>query len=144
MKKTITLLTIFLIFSIQSQAQINLNDFEDAEIYFNGIFESNSQIDEYGNILIDMESASAGRLMFRITDVNFKMEEKPETPGCADICPPRIIIHFECRKSDCILDPSFNSEKYQSGSITILDLKKGKKAFEFLNAFKKFILLNID
>jgi hypothetical protein len=142
MKKTITLLTIFLIISFHSKAQINLNDFDDAEIYFNGIFEDNSQIDEYGNILIDKGSASAGRLMFRITDVNLKMEEKPEEPGCADICPPRIIIHFECRKSECILDPAFDMENFQSGSITILDVKKGKKAFEFLKAYKEFIQKN--
>lgn len=144
MKKTITLLSIFFIYSIQSQAQINLNDFEDAEIYFNGIFEDDSQIDEYGNILIDMGSASAGRLMFRISDVNIKMEEKPEEPGCADICPPRILIFFECRKSECISDPAFNMENLQTGSITIFDVKKGKKAFEFLKAFKEFILKNID
>jgi len=142
MNKTLTILALLLIFTIQSKAQINVNDFEDAKIYFNGIFENDSQIDEYGNMLIDMGSASSGRLMFRISDVNLKMEEKAEKPGCADICPAKIVIEFQCRKSECIMDPASNLGNYQSGMIEFTDLKKGKKAYEYLKAFKEYIRKN--
>lgn len=142
MNKTITILSFILLFTFQTKAQINVNDFEDAKIYFKGIFENDSQIDEYGNMLIDMGSASSGRLMFRISDVNLKMVEKEEKPGCADICPPKIIIEFECRKSECIVDPASNLTNYQSGMIEFTDLKKGKKAYEYLKAFKEYIRKN--
>lgn len=137
-KKLFTLISLTLMF-LTGNAQVTLNDFQDASIYFNGIFENDSKLDEYGNVCIDMGSASAGRLSFRITDVNITMEEKKEEPGCADICPPRIIITFNCRKSKCMTDPTLNNYVFQSGIIEFIDLKKGKKAFQYLQSLKKFI-----
>lgn len=142
MKKTITLLAFLTLWISNCNAQLKLNDFDDAKIYFAGIFEDNSQIDEYGNVIIDMGSASAGSVMLRISDVNIKMEERKEEPGCSDVCPPRILIYFDCRKSECIADPSFVSEKYQSGVIEFLDINKGKKAFGYLIALKELIKNN--
>ena len=142
MKKAITLLAFLTLWITNSNAQLKLNDFDDAKIYFTGIFEDGSQIDEYGNITIDMGSASAGRLMLRISDVNIKMEERKEEPGCADVCPPRILIHFECRKAECISDPAFNFEPNQTGVIVFDDLKKGKKTYAYLIALKEFMKNN--
>lgn len=142
MKKTITLLAFLTLWISNCNAQLKLNDFDDAKIYFAGIFEDNSQIDEYGNVIIDMGSASAGRVMLRITDVNIKMEEKKEGPGCADVCPPRILIHFECLKAACIRDPASDFEPNQSSVIVFDDLKKGKKAYEYLIALKEFMKNN--
>ncbi|WP_283635868.1 hypothetical protein [Aquaticitalea lipolytica] len=142
MNKTITIFAFFTLCFFNSNAQLKLNDFDDAQIYFNGIFDENSQIDDYGNVLIDMGSATAGRYLFRITDVNIKMEERKEEPGCADICPPRVLIHFTCRKSECISDPSFESEYNQSGVIIFEDTNRGKKAYAFLVALKEFMKNN--
>lgn len=123
-----------------SSAQVVLNDFEDASIYFDGLFESPSSLDQYGNVELDLGSASAGRVKFRISDVNISMEEKPEEPGCADICPPRVIISFKCRKSECISDPAFPEMKSSSSSaISIFNVKRGKKVFEYLGALKQFM-----
>lgn len=122
-----------------SNAQVILNDFEDASIYFHGLFESPSSLDEYGNVEIDMGSASSGRMKFRINDVNISMEERPEEPGCADICPPRIIISFKCLKSECISDPALNIGMYSSSAIQIFNIKRGKKVFEYLKALKQFM-----
>ncbi|MFA5297648.1 MAG: hypothetical protein WC389_05505 [Lutibacter sp.] len=142
MKKTITLLAFLTLWISNSNAQLKLNDFDDVKIYFAGIFDDSSQIDDYGNVLIDMGSASAGRLMLRISDVNIRMEERKEEPGCADVCPPRILIHFECRKSECITNPVSASELYQSGVIEFIDLNKGKKAYGYLIALKDYMKNN--
>ena len=56
MNKTITIFAFFTLCFFNSNAQLKLNDFDDAQIYFNGIFDENSQIDDYGNVLIDMGS----------------------------------------------------------------------------------------
>lgn len=136
------LLISFLIFSSLT-AQVSIKDFEDASIYFNGLFDKPSSLDQYGNIVLDMGSASAGRIQFRITDVNISMEERPEEPGCADICPPRVIINFNCTKSECINDPVVPEfGKHSSGSVQIFDLKRGKKVYEYLTALKQFISRN--
>lgn len=141
MKKS-TVLLVFILILGNVNAQMKFNDFTDVEIYFRGIFNENCSVDDYGNILIDMGSASMGRYAFRVTDVTFLMEEKGEEPGCADICPPRIIIHFACRKSECIADPFHPDLKFQNGSITFMDLKLGKKAFEFLVKLQAFLKEN--
>ena len=142
MKQIITLLFFVLFFTLNVNSQMKINDFTDAEIYFRGIFDDSCKMDDYGNVLLDMGSASAGRYSFRITDVKISKEEKAEEPGCADVCPPRILIHFTCKKSECIIDPSFKSELYLGGTISFEDLKKGNKAFEFLIALQDFIKNN--
>lgn len=140
MVKIMTFMLFCFITFTTSNAQVVLNDFEDASIYFDGLFESPSSLDQYGNIVLDLGSASAGRLKFRISDVNISMEESPEEPGCADICPPRIIISFKCIKSECISDPAFEEMgSYPSSAISIFNIKRGKKAFEYLKALKQFI-----
>ncbi len=142
MLRHILLCSSILLFSTHSYAQMKINDFQDAEIYFNGLFDSNSEIDDYGNISIDMGSASAGRVLLRITDVNITMTEKKERPGCADICPPMILINFECRKSKCISDPYLKDIYSQTGVISFTDLQKGKKAFEYLKSVKSYFQNN--
>lgn len=138
MIKKITFLFLLTSISFNSIAQININDFDDAKIYFDGLFQDESQLDDYGNTYINMGSASAGRVFVRITDVDIYKEEKKEEPGCADICPPRIIITLKCRKSNCARDPLANNDFYESGTIVFYDIKRGKKAFEYLKALKEF------
>lgn len=136
---------IFLILSLLSlklNAQIEITDFEDASIYFDGLFRETSKLDDYGNVIIDMGSASAGRVAFRITDVDIEMEEREEEPGCADICPPRILITFKCRKSECVYDPIMSDSKYNTGVIEFQNLKRGRKAFRYLKELKRFIQNN--
>ena len=141
MIKKITLLS--LLISINSIAQIKINDFDDAKIYFDGIFQEDSQLDDYGNTYINMGSASSGRVYVRITDVNIHMEERKEEPGCADICPPRTIITLKCRKSNCARDPLSSNDAYESSTIVFDNIKRGKKAFEYLKALKEFFRRNI-
>jgi hypothetical protein len=136
-------LSAFIFWQLCATAQFKIDNFANAEIYFQGLFNAGFEkqyIDEYGNIGINMGSASDGRIYFRITDVKISMEEKPQEPGCADICPPRVIIHFECIKSGCVRDfTNFDMAPTQSGTIVIFDVPKGKKAYEFLMAFQKFV-----
>ena len=118
-----------------------INDYTEAKIFFQGLFCYESSIDDYGNLALDMGAASAGRCAFRITDVSIRMEEREEEPGCADICPPRVLIYFDCLKSECIFDPvAPEIGKHQSGVITIFDIEKGRKAYEYLIALKTFFL----
>lgn len=141
-KITTLLLFCFLTFTT-SNAQVVLNDFDDASIYFDGLFGCESSLNEYGDVIINMGSASAGRMKFRITDVNISMEERPGEPGCADICPPRIIISFKCIKSGCISDPAFTEMRASTTSaFAIYNIKRGKKAFEYLKALKVFMAKN--
>ena len=142
MIKKITFILTLLV-SCSYYGQVKINDFDDAQIYFKGLFPDNSQLDDYGNTYIDMGSASSGRIYFRITDVNIEKEERGEEPGCADICPPRIILSFKCRKSSCLRDPSNVNEIYKSGNIEFLNTNKGKKAFEYLIALKEYFRKNI-
>ena len=145
--KKLYILLLALSTSFYTSAQIKISDFDDAKIYFDGVFNSYSEdsgIDEYGNIYIDMGSASSGRHYFRITDVNLSIEEKPEEPGCADICPPRVIISFKCRKSVCLQDPTIQGTGYIEGAIVFENIARGKKAFEFLKAFREFVLKSIE
>lgn len=140
MNKNLYLIIIFFFFTSALIAQNVIKDFDDAKIYFHGLFEEPSRLDEYGNVEIDMGAASAGRIKFRISDVVISMEERPEEPGCADICPPRILITFTCKKSECISDPAFTEfTKSKTGTIQIHNINRGKKSFRFLKELQKFL-----
>lgn len=139
MKNTLLILA-FLFSGSMLTAQNVIRDFDDAQIYFHGLFDETSSLDEYGNLVIDMGAASSGRIQFRISDVAINMEERPEEPGCADICPPRVLITFICKKSECISDPAFmEMDKSEIGVIQILNVNRGKKAYRFLLELQGFI-----
>ncbi|MCB9234448.1 MAG: hypothetical protein H6581_22530 [Bacteroidia bacterium] len=115
------------------------DNFEDAAIYYHGIFDDD-KVDEYGNIEINMGTASTGRLKLNLKDVTIESEERPEERGCADICPPRIIISFICIKGPCISDPALmDMPKNQSGSIVFMDIPKGRKAEKILKELKDLL-----
>lgn len=136
MKRIIPLLILFITFNLV--AQTNIKDMNDALVKFDEIFDD-SALYTNGLVTIDMGSASAGRYQFKITDVNISMEERDEEPGCADICPPRILIYFKCARGQCITDPAFASNMSDSGVIEIYDLAHGRKAYDYLVALKKFM-----
>ena len=143
MIRSILLIVLAFPFSQNIQSQVTIQDFDDARIYFDGLFDENSTLDDYGNIVIDLGSASAGRYSFRITDVDITMEERPEEPGCADVCPERILLTLSCSKSECIEDPGIDSGlKTESAVIVFYDLGKGKKAFKIFNSLKAFFKNN--
>ncbi|MFT7234041.1 MAG: hypothetical protein ACI8TA_003270 [Cyclobacteriaceae bacterium] len=120
--------------------QAVFNDLDDVHIYYRGLFGSQSALpDELGNIVIDMGTASQGRVKMRITDVEITKEDRPSEPGCADICPPRTIITFSCIKAPCVSDPAIDGYVGESGSITIGSHKRGQKVYDFLLAYKKFV-----
>lgn len=123
----------------QAYGQLNYKDYVEAEIIFYGLFGHESSIDEYGNVVLDMGSASTGRVKFRLSDVSIRMEERKEQPGCSDMCPPMIIIHFECLKSNCVTDPAIATEPSKTGTISMTHLKRGKIAFEFLKSLQVFL-----
>lgn len=118
-------------------AQPKFDNFEDAAIYLKGCI--GSEIDDYGNLVIDMGSASAGRYSLRLTDVDLTMEERPEEPGCGDVCPPRILITMTCKRSDCIGDPAMEDWKQSSGTFVIYDLPRGKKTFNVLKQLQELL-----
>lgn len=140
-KKTTLLLLLFTL-STSLLAQIKINDFDDAKIYFDGLFQEDSTLDEYGNAYINMGSFSSGRVSVRITDVAIDMEEREEEPGCADICPPRVIITLECRKTACLKDPLTSETLYESSSLVFFNTNRGKKAYEYLIALQDFFTEN--
>lgn len=127
--------TFLFIFTFNISAQ-GIADFDDATIYFSGIFGVTSTLDEYGNVFLDMATSSDTdtQYKFRITDVNITMEESTDTP-------PIVLIDFECRKTECVYDP-FNSPPTQTGSVTFDDVKRGKKAYNFLISLQEFIKNN--
>ena len=120
------------------------DNFSDYSIHFRGLFSNNlasASMDEYGNVLIDNGSMSGGRLSCRITDVELSIEERPEEPGCADVCPPRVIIHFDCKKGGkCITDPGLDIKSHSG--VLVYSVEHGKKAFDFLKDFQRFVLEN--
>ena len=126
-----------------SYAQIRINDFTDARIYLDGIFKKNKvDLDEYGNLTIDMGSVERGRYGFRIIDVDIDIERKPgnfeECKG--KDCPPRIIVKFECTKSDCIYNPKqWTKEKFGQASLKFTDEKIGIRAYEFFKELQVYI-----
>lgn len=91
-------------------------------------------IDIYGNFSFDMGAASAGRVSGNLRDVILSIEYQPERPGCADICPPMEIIHFNCLNGkNCIEDPAMKDlGKYESGMITFVNLEMGRKTYKLL------------
>lgn len=92
------------------------------------------KLDNYGNFSFDMGSASAGRVSGNLKDVLLRIEHKPERPGCADICPPMEIIHFNClNNSECLKDPAFpKMGSYSQGVITFENLEVGKRTYKLL------------
>jgi|SRR5690554_195582 len=142
MKQEIALFILLASISLGLNAQITLTDYDSASKQFEELFGDESQMDTNGNVLINMGSASAGRHQFHISNVNIAMEQREEEPGCADICPPRILIQFKCKKSACISDPALNSFFYRSGIIEFYDLKKGREAYEYLLGLKEFVKKN--
>lgn len=90
-------------------------------------------LDDSGEFLFDMGSASAGRVAGNLKDVTIHMEHKPERPGCADICPEMIIITFKCKgNKDCTYNPEFPEFIADIGVITFIDIKAGKKSYQLL------------
>ena len=142
MTRIITLLLFSFILSSKANSQVVLKDYDDASKRFYNFFENPSNLDKYGNVVIDMGSASAGRVKFNLNDVKLSMVERPEEPGCADICPPSIYINFECVKSKCLSDPIMNNLLSESGSIQIMNLARGREAFDYLKALKNFMSKN--
>jgi len=137
---------IVIVFTINSsvKAQIKIDSFKEATTFFSSIFSEESSLDSYGNLKIDMGSANSGRVEFRITDVNIKMEKRKEEPGCADICPPRILIHFDCKGANCVTDPSFrNKSLYDSGLIVFYNLKMGEVAYKYFIALQQYFINTI-
>jgi len=138
------LLSVFLIVNLNSNAQIKIDSFKEAKTYFSNVFSEDSNLDSYGNVKIDMGTANSGRVKFRITDVIVRMEERKEEPGCADICPPRIIIHFDCRSNNCMSDPTMSCKfLYNSGSIVFYDLKLGKVMYEYFLELQNYFIDNL-
>lgn len=100
------------------------------------------KVDKSGNFSFDMGSASSGRISGNLKDVIISIEHKPERPGCADICPPMEIIHFQCINGDkCVTDPAFSKTLgyYSNGSISFGNLLNGKKTYQLLSDLQKTI-----
>ncbi|NLN25766.1 MAG: hypothetical protein GX163_09025 [Bacteroidetes bacterium] len=97
-----------------------------------------STVDIYGNFSIDMGSASSGRVTGNLLDVALDVEHLPERPGCADICPEMIVIHFKCQNNtNCITDPAFRDFFSDEGSISFVNIEKGKRIYDLLIAIQK-------
>lgn len=96
-----------------------------------------SNIDIYGNFSIDLGSASSGRVMGNLNEVALDVEHLPERPGCADICPEMIVIHFICHNNtDCITDPALREFAVDEGSISFVNIEKGKRIYDLLMAIQ--------
>ena len=93
-----------------------------------------AKLDNYGNFSFDMGSASAGRVSGNLKDVTLSIEHKPERPGCADVCPPMKIIHFNCLNGNkCVKDPAFPKlGSHSQGVITFEKLEAGKSTYNLL------------
>lgn len=98
---------------------------------------NDSNIDVYGNFSIDMGSASAGRVMGNLKDVYLSIEHLPERPGCADICPEMVIIHFRCYDGKkCLTDPAFKEFYSDESGISFENIKNGKRVYNLLQKIK--------
>lgn len=98
------------------------------------------EIDRDGDLKLNTGAASTGRIYLNLKDVRLRKEERPEEPGCADVCPPRAIISFECRKGDCIADPvMLDMGKFNTGAIE-LTIEKGRVVFPLLQSIQSLLL----
>ena len=98
------------------------------------------EIDRDGDLKLNMGAASAGRVYLNLKDVRLRKEERPEEPGCADVCPPRAIISFDCRKGDCVADPAMpDMGKFNTGAIE-MTIEKGRIVFPLLQSIQASLL----
>ena len=59
-------------------------------------------LNKFGDLEADMGSASLGRFNLKLSEVkSVKLEFRGEEPGCADYCPQRGLIWFECVEQPC-------------------------------------------
>ena len=96
-------------------------------------------IDQRGNFEIDMGSFSAGRVGGKLGDIDIRREHREEEPGCADICPERILIHFTCKSNKCLYDPASKNDKnllFDSSVIQFFDIQNGNNMFDLLVELK--------
>lgn len=99
---------------------------------------NDSNIDVYGNFSFDMGSASVGRIMGNLKSVYLSIEHLPERPGCADICPEMIIIHFRCYEAEkCLTDPAFKEFDNDYKTISFSNIETGKKVYNLLQRIKE-------
>lgn len=97
-----------------------------------------SNVGVYGDFSIDLGSASAGRVMGNLRDVYLSIEHLPKRPGCADICPEMIVIHFNCYDGKkCVTDPAFKEFYSNSGVISFSNIENGKMIYDLLQNIKK-------
>ncbi|MFN4298303.1 MAG: hypothetical protein ACK4EX_01095 [Thermaurantimonas sp.] len=156
----VLLVVSMVLFSIQSfpQSSVSRNEpitnLVQAKRIFNQFFQDqNVSIDDYGNVYLGGGTGGDGHCYFRLTDVDFDLEERPQEPGCADICDERVFFHIKCRRSACIRDPWMENNFYESkNSVEELielhpecstmmfygDVKAGRAAFEALKRVKEF------
>jgi hypothetical protein len=118
MKNTITILLLFMtLISYSQETRFQLIDKINT---YEGV-----QIDKFGDLNVDIGSASAGRFRLNLNDVSVKLELRGEEPGCADICPQRALIWFECKDKDCVSDPAFQSPDRYSSTVGTFSFEKG-------------------
>lgn len=123
----------FLVCSSAFYAQNSQNEFVSLLYEFNDFFGEESFMNPSGRMVLDMGAASAGRVEFNIRDVSISMEEVPERPGCADVCPPMTLIYFKCNgKVKCVSDPIVQEAgTWYEGRITY-GIEHGREAYLFL------------
>tara|TARA_A100000171_G_C2139729_1_gene153942 strand:- start:2672 stop:3244 length:573 start_codon:yes stop_codon:yes gene_type:complete len=98
----------------------------------------NIKVQYNGDFVIDMGSASSGRVAGNLKNLNLSFEHLPERPGCADVCPEMIVIKFDCKlRKKCISEPTMSDFYSDSGTISIANISVGKKTFELLNRINK-------
>jgi hypothetical protein len=129
------------LFVLNLSAQPKFDNFEDANIYLNGIIGDSEWVKIYnsGYIIINTGSACSGRYMFKLQDITFSKEEKV-IGNCGGEPSQTLVISFECKTSDCIFDPSM-IEFGVSGSGVFLfsDIEKGKKLYNVLVQMQKLV-----
>lgn len=132
MKQFFTLLLI-LFLAQTGIAQNNLNNYQDVVTKFYEYFSDESSVNPSGGLILDMGSASTGRISFNVKNVSISIKELPERPGCADICPPEFLITFRCNnKSKCVVDPAMEEFGGSKEGSIIYGIERGKEAYHFL------------
>lgn len=140
MRRFLSFLTLFLVIHI-GNAQNDMKNFQDVISGFYNFFSEESFVNPSGNVILDMGAASAGRVTFNIKDVSISMEELPERPGCADICPPTTLINFRCNDfKKCIADPAFEKMGRSARGAITYDINRGKEAYHFLLQLQKYFV----